>query len=273
MVAELLLSAAWACDPVAPAALDAELAEAEVSFAALDIEGFLARSDAVRAAVGCLSAVPTPVQVARLHRVEGLRRFGDRELSAVGWLAAARSADPAFTWPPEVAPPGSPLAADSVAVDLASGTTTPLPEPLEGALWVDGAATRDRPAAWPSLVQWVGPDGAVRFTVWGPPDTAVPEYPAVIPPPPPPAPEPPPPPPLVTRRSARVPLLVATASTAVVTGAVYGAGAWSRATWADPTTPDAELPGLKARTNALAVGSVLGAAATLGLGVGLAVSW
>lgn len=277
MVVELWLSVAHACDaPLAPSELDARLAEAEAAFAGLDIPGFLALSDAIRADVPCLSAVPTPTEAARLHRVEAFRRFGDRDVSAARWFAAARASDPAFVLDPEVAPPGSPLAADWAAIDLSAGRTAPVPEPTEGTLWIDGAQTRERPQVWPSLVQWVGPDDAVRFTHWAPPDEALPEYPAVPPPPEPIGPDPglegpralPLPP-----RSPRVALAVATSAAAVTTGVVYGVGAVSRSRWADPETPDDELPGLVARTNALAVGSVLGALTTAGLGTALVVTW
>ena len=279
-VAELLLGTALASEcpePVPPPQVAELLDAAHASFSDLDIEGFIARSDEVRAALPCLETVPEPALVARVHRVEGLRLFGERNVDAVRAFAAARALDPDYAFPPEIAPSGSPILDDYTAMDLSANEPVTLPEPVSGTLWVDGTETRERAGAWPQLVQLLDTEGRPAFTVYLRSGDEVPVYEAV----PEPEPEPEPlPEPIIERvlveaprKSPRVPLLVATGASAVATGVMYGVAAGSRATWMNPETPDDQLPGLRARTNTLAVASGITGLATLGLGATVAITW
>ncbi|MEQ1504630.1 MAG: hypothetical protein ABMB14_20490 [Myxococcota bacterium] len=255
-LAWLAIGWASACAPTSADDLARELAAAEGALVELDIPAFLARSDAIREEVPCLSEVPPVTVVARLHRVEGLRKFGERDVDAVRAFAAARALDPGYRLPDDLAPAGSPVAQDYLAMDVEAGSTRPVPSPRQGTLYIDGQATTDRPEAWPALVQLV--DGRrVRWSVYRPQHAPLPTYDAVTP----------------TPATRRAPLVVATAATAAATGVAYGFGRYTRATWADPDTPLDALPALRTRTNVLGIASVAGAVATVGLGAAAVVTW
>jgi hypothetical protein len=276
-------SAADCPEPLAIARLSGLLEEAEDAFAELDIDTFIARSDTIRASLPCLAAVPPPALVARVHRTEGLRLFGERNVDAVRAFAASRSLDPEYVFSSELVPPGSPIRSDFTAMDLSTGEPTALPEPAAGRLYVDGRETRERLLAWPALVQLVPEGGgSPLWSAYLPHEQPPPSYEAAPPPPvpvlepepslilPAPLPEPvvPPPP-----RARRVPLLVATGASALVAGVTYGA-AWStHSVWADPETADERLEALRAQTNALGGISVVAGLATVGLGATLALTW
>ncbi|MCB9686612.1 MAG: hypothetical protein H6738_08055 [Alphaproteobacteria bacterium] len=281
MVVEWLALAAWAepeaptCDPAAPITLEvlqADLTSAEQAFADLDIDGFLALSDRVRTEVPCMGEVVPPKVAASLHRVEGLRRFGERDIDDVRSFTAARASDPDHVLPPEIAPPGSQLLADYGAMDIDAGEPVPLAEPIDAVLWIDGVSALERNSARPALAQLVGSDGVVRWTTYAERDADLPAYEA-IPLPEPVLPPPPEPITVVVHRSPRVPLAVATGATALAAGITYGIGAASKATWNDPETPDGQLAGLKARTNTMAVASTASGVAALGLGAVLVITW
>lgn len=276
VVVELMVALARAeCGsgaPVGVSGLDQELLKAEGAFVDLDIEGFLATSDRIRAELPCMNEVVPPTVAARLHRVEGLRRFGERDVDDVRAFAAARAADPQATLPPEMAPPGSQLLADFGAMDTSAGDVVPLAEPIEAVLWLDGQVATTRNVGRPTLAQLVGVDGGVRWTSYVAHAAPLPPYEAI----PLPEPEPPPLPEPVTvvvHRSPRIPLAIATAATVVAAGVTYGVGASSRSAWLDPETPDADLAGLKATTNTMAVVSTASGVAALGLGTLLVVTW
>jgi hypothetical protein len=259
--------------PVEPAAVATWLDEAETAFAELDIGTFIARTDAVRAALPCLAAVPPPALVARVHRLEGLRLFGERNVDSVRAFAAARSLAPEYEFPPALVPAGSPILDDWRAMDLAAGAPEQLPEPVEATLFVDGRPSRTRQQNWPALVQLV-PAGASAptWTVYLRHHQDPPAYEAVAPPLPPPVkleevPLRPPP------RGARAPLLLAFGASAVTTGATYGAAWVTREQWADPDTPDDRLPELRARTNALTTTSAAAGLMTVAFGSALVVTW
>jgi hypothetical protein len=123
-------------------------------------------------------------------------------------------------------------------------------------------------------VQHVQADGTVSFTAYLAPGDPVPAYPleadvpdpavVVVPMPSgelPPLPPPPPP----KEHRARIPLWIAAGVTAVGSGVAYGMADAGQRRFTDPTTPDADLDGLRARTNTLVVISGFGAAATAGL--------
>lgn len=266
--------------PVPPATLGTLLDEAEAAFVDLEIPTFITLTDQVRSAVPCLAEAVAPPLVARIHRAEGLRLFGERSVDAVRAFAAARSLEPEFVFPSDTVPPGSPILDDYAAMDLEAREPETLPEPLSGVLLVDGRPSRERPQAWPALVQLVPADGGQpTLSVYLRHDDLRPEYPSQ----PLPAASPlegvalatelgtPP----VTQPAARprVPLLVATGSSAVLSGVLYGAAWATRGVYLDPETPDTKLPRLRARTNGLTVASAASGAAVLGLGTALAVTW
>lgn len=129
--------------------LDAAWGISEASFRA----GFVK----VEAAVPCLTEVLTPEAAARIHRAQGLDAFLHRDLDrARAAFAAARTANPAYTFPVAMVPEANPVrklyegAADAPAT---GGATVRVPPPARGAVWIDGVATRTRPLDRAALFQ------------------------------------------------------------------------------------------------------------------------
>ena len=279
MLVSLLAYAALAADceaPIPPSHLSSLLDEAERAFIDLDIDAFIARTDELRAAIPCLSAVPAPSLVARIHRTEGLRLFGERNVASVRAFAAARAIEPDYVFPPEVVPAGSPILADATAMDPSTGRSEELPAPAEGRLHIDGREGLQRPLAWPSLVQLVADDSTPIWSVYLPHDSQAPAYEvrppqleAVVPA----LPDPLPPETAPVRSPLRLPLLVAAGGSALVSGVTYGAAWLTRARWANPETEDERLPTLRARTNTLAGTSVVTGLTAVSLGAMLAFTW
>ncbi|MBX2800646.1 MAG: hypothetical protein KTR31_23400 [Myxococcales bacterium] len=287
MAAEWLWLTVWSAahaadceESTAPAQLQAHADRAHTAFGALDIDQFLEASDTLRAELPCLDSLVPPQLAAAIHRVEGLRAFGERSVDTVRAFAAARTADPLFAFDASVVPPGSPVLEDYLAMDLDAADLEEQPPPAEAALFVDGRATPLRPTAWPAIVQLQSSDGTLLWTTYARHTDTLPTY-EVVPPPPPPAevalaagplrdgpPSPPPPP-----RRRPVPLLVGAGATALAGIAMYGAAARTRAVYDDPLTSDDRLPGLHARTNGLVVASSLAGLTAVGLGTAVVITW
>ncbi len=263
--------------PVTAAELEQTLSEANSDYQALDIEGFLEATDRADKQLPCVTEVLPRGVAAELHRTLGMRAVGERDKAAGGWFAAARSIEPSHTLPRELVPMGHPVRLAYGEVDLSTGTFSGLGAP-HGDLWFDGRRTTRRPNNWPTIVQWTTPDGGVRWTVRLEPGASVPTYlprqePELVQPAPPmPDPSDPltsaaelPPLPIPPTRSARGPLLGGAALALAATGVLYGIAGVSELQYNDPTTPDEDLHGLRARTNSLVIASAFTGAATIGL--------
>lgn len=257
----LWLAVAWAAPPepgatcpsggVAVEQVDAWLAEAEEAFADLDIERFLARSDRVRAALPCVDRVLPSRVAARLHRSEGLRRFGERRVDSVRSFAAARALEPDYVFDPHLVPPGNPILDDYAAMDLSAADPERLPLPERGALYVDGVRTRHRARAWPAVVQLVEAGDAATLTAWVEHHQEVPSYPARS-----------------TWTPPRRRLALATGVVAASAGAAWVGAQLSHAAW-----DDLGLDHLRHRTNGFTVAAGVAGVAAAGLGTALVVTW
>lgn len=277
MLALLLsLTAAQAAPDSCPAGttttdLTTAISDAEATFADLDIEAFKEATDRLRELLPCLEDPLTRHLSAEVHRFLGLRAFGDRDPDAALYFAAARSIEPDHVFPVSLIPEGNPVRTSYRAYDLAQGRTVTVPEPAGGSLQFDARTTQLRPAAWPTIFQRLDEQGAVVHTAYLMPSDPLPDYPVkqlrVVAIDDPSLPVRPPAPP------ARTPLLVGTLTAAAATGVLYGLAGVSKATFLDSSTPDAELDGLRKRTNALVLTSAVTGAAAVGLGVGLATTF
>jgi hypothetical protein len=260
VIASLLVTSARAdscAEATSARQIEELLDQAERAFTELHIETFIARTDEVRDRLPCLEEVPSQTLVARLHRNEGLRLFGERNVDSVRAFAAARSLEPDFRFPADMVPADSPILADWSAMDLAAGWSVLLPEPEEGTVFVDGTASRVLPRAWPALVQLVDGSDAPQLSVYlrysdQPPDYGVRNS---------------------KRMAKRLPLLIVTGATALTAAAAYG-GAWrTRSIWNDPETDEARLPTLRSRTNALTGTSVAVGLLSVASGTLLVLTW
>jgi hypothetical protein len=140
-----------------------------------------------------------------------------------------------------------------------SRTIEPTP-PAEGSLWFDGDPAR--PVDRPTLALWLRADGSVATSAYLWPQDALFAYPtrsapavAVA------APR------ARTGRPSRW-LAIAAGGAVAAGAATYVLAARSHDAFWDPTTPDAEVEGLRARTNALFVASMSLGGVALGAGAG-----
>lgn len=257
----LLPQAAGAtCDRGVPVSevLDA-LDAAETALLALDVEGFRAGLARAEAILPCVRDRLEPSVIAEVHRLWGLRAFGDRDPLAPAAFAAARRLEPAWRFPEALIPTGSPVLEAYTALDPSDRATLPLDPPAHGELLVDGRAQLERPQDWPVLVQHLTPEG-VGFTAYLRPGAPLPAYEVARP--------------LAATRRNR--LAVGAGSALLLGGALYGLALHGHARYLDVEdrpVPDYRLPGLRTRTNALVVASAVTTLAAAGTGVAVAMAW
>jgi len=279
----LWLAIAWGADCAQPTQernVREALDEAYQQLEALDIEAFKGATDDLDAVLPCLGEALTPRVIAEVHRTKGIRAFGERDPMAEQMFAAARTIEPGYRFPTTLVPEGNPVRTTYQSVDISTAPREEVPRPGMGDLRIDGYSSNQRPIAWPTLVQYLEADGDVGFTAYLMPGEPIPAYPLValtpdpVPVPlplplPQPTPEPQPPPPT---KSARVPLLVAAGITGIGAGIAYGMAGASERKFKDPTTPDADLDGLRGQTNTLVLVGAFGGVAAIGLTVAGATS-
>jgi hypothetical protein len=272
----LLTGAARAAEPCSASA--AELTEtieaAQRSLEHLEPDQFVQATDRLDGLLPCLAEPLSRHLAAEVHRTKGIRAVSERDPGASRFFAAARALEPAYKLPSTLIPEGHPVRTEYAAFDLTTGGFEPLPPPAEGTLTLDASPKLYRPTSWPTIAQYLGADGSVRFTAYLEPDALVPEYPlagTVAPAPAPlplPAPVPGPAPvPVPPRTSAKVPLGVAAVSGTALTGVLVGLAGVASARFADLDTPDEDLLALRSRANSLVAASAFTGAASLGFGI------
>jgi len=297
----LWASLARAACPSTSADLGASLEVAEAAYADMDTAGFLAATNRVTAEANCLAESVPRSTIARLHRVEGLRAFVDKDAErAAEAFASARAIEPGYTFPEAIVPAGHPVRASYASQDPASGTSSALAAPAVGYLSVDGRNASQRPDGRPVLAQLVGADGGVvqsRYLWPGDPlfaydaaastvatsggttpagttsaisstGTVSSTGTAASSPSLPLGTEPDP----GLKKGPNLPLTVATGAALVLSGVCYGVAKGSYDHYyADDVAP-ADLEGLRGRTNTMFLVSVGSGVATLGLAVGAVVT-
>ncbi|GEM_PF-3681095 len=179
MLATLLITAALAGDCERGWSRQAVLAaagRAEDAYAALDVDSLHAQADAVRQRLVCVGEPLTPLDAARVHRVEGLSRFagGDHDGAAMAF-AASRTLDPEWTFPADQVPQAHPLRQVYGELPVHSAAYAGVPSPAVGSVLVDGAERRGRPKDWPALVQILDGEGGVLTSAYLWPDDAFPQ--------------------------------------------------------------------------------------------------
>ncbi|MDP2311245.1 MAG: hypothetical protein Q8P18_34815 [Pseudomonadota bacterium] len=110
----------------------------------ISTDTFRAGMTTVSAQLPCLTEAIPPEHAARIHRAKGLEAFVDRDLDrARAAFAAAKAADPAYSFPVTMVPMGNPVRTLYDA-STTSGATVPLPPPAKGAVRLDGIVSRAR---------------------------------------------------------------------------------------------------------------------------------
>ena len=258
--------------PTSRVDLEATLESAEVAFGELRITDFLTATDDLQTTVlPCQTETLDVALAARIHRVLGLRAFGERDVYAVQAFAASRALEPEYVFPSTLVADVSPIRDDFGAMSLDARRNTEVLEPVEGALWFDGRPALVRPSAWGTVFQRVDAAGTVAHSTYLRPDDPLPAYEAVAP-----APQS-----VVGSPEARRRLL-GDASPGLFVGAVgaaaagiglFAAAGATHAKWADPQTDPARLDGLRDRNNGLLVGAGAAGVAALGMGIGVGLQW
>lgn len=273
----LLAAGAFAADcpnRVSTTELDGLLGEARRSLERLDTALFAETTDALDAALPCLGEPLTRHLAAEVHRTRGIREVSERNPDAARTFAAARTIEPAYKFPSTLIPEGNPVRVEYASFNLRDGRFAPLPPASEGTLTLDGMSNNYRPIDWPTVAQYLGPDGAVEWTIYVGPGTSLPPYPAaaavvettvnplLI--------GPTSTTPLETKKvDARVPLGVAAGTSLVLTGVLTALAGSAAAQFDDPLTPDTELDAARSRANAFTIASGFTGAATVGFGVAI----
>lgn len=164
-------------EPVGVEALTARMDTAEAAFSGLDLDTFTEELDVAAIELGCLQGTLSTPQVARYHRLQGLRQFVARnEDRAVQAFAAGRNSLPDFELSPALVPEGHVIRDLYERMPLANGSTRTVGEPRRGTLLFDGIESTERPTAWPTLVQLLDRDGETEATVYAYPGDALPGY-------------------------------------------------------------------------------------------------
>jgi hypothetical protein len=179
MLLSLLISGALATDcdrGWSRKAVLSSVSEAEQAHAELDVEGLHSAADEVRARLVCVGEPFTPVDAARLHRVEALSRFagGDRDGAAMAF-AASRALEPDWAFPANQVAETHPLRGVYKELPVHSAAYAGVPSPATGSVLIDGAERRGRPKDWPALVQILDDEGGVLTSAYLWPDDAFPE--------------------------------------------------------------------------------------------------
>ncbi|MCK6520553.1 hypothetical protein L6R49_03840 [Myxococcota bacterium] len=156
---------------------------AESSYAEMDDIGFQLAWTEARNRLPCVMEPLTPTDAAQVHRVAAYAAFLDQDLPrATDYLAAMTRVQPKATLPSGVAPEGHPLR--TAFDDARSRPEAPpltLQPPAAGELRVDGERVNARPGDRPAVVQYIGADGAVWWTLQADAADALPAYPEVAP--------------------------------------------------------------------------------------------
>lgn len=252
------LSAEAACEtPASSDEVAAAVDRAEIAYGELDVEQFRIATDEAVALVSCVDETITKPLAARLHRFEGLRKFIERDLDgSKRAFAAARSIEPAYTFPTSLVPEGNPVRDEYIAMDPSVSTFETSPPVAHGYLMVDGTVTYERPKDRPAILQVLGDDGTVLISDYLGAMEPLPVYEIGKLP-------------SAKGHPLRLPLAASAGGLAIVTGVFYGLAASEHSKWEDPTNVDpADIAQHRQLTNSFFLTSVGTGIGALGLGAG-----
>ncbi|MEZ4316315.1 MAG: hypothetical protein R3F61_02375 [Myxococcota bacterium] len=276
----LWLAVAWADCP-APTdndAVEQAIEQVMAGFTAMD-DRFESNRAALTEVTACLGEPIRPGLAAAVHRVEAFASFLDQKSEPTQLsFAAARLADPAYTLPDDIAPPGSPLRDDYDALDVTADVAEPLPALSGGTVWLDGKKAFQRSTFYPVFFQLQDPSGAITTSALVAAGQPLPLPAGAVKPPAPEVPEVPPEP-VGRKRRPTVPLAVGAGVLAAATGGLLVGNRLSYGRYnehydstlvgiADPAPGDLErYDELRSSTNTLGLGALGAGIGAVGLGV------
>jgi hypothetical protein len=164
MLVPLLAAAALAACPSSPEALSGELSSAYDAYLAFDTAGFRVLARQAHEDAACLDGVLEPIAASKLHLVEALHAWVDKDGAAmVASFRGLRSADPVYEPPADLAPAGSGLRQGFESAGAAGPGPEEAVEVGDGIrLLVDGRPTARLPTQRAALVQVERADAPLR---------------------------------------------------------------------------------------------------------------
>lgn len=246
--------------PITEAALRGRIDAAWSDLDSLDIAGFRTTTDAIQGALPCLSQPASVSLSAEIHRLYGVRAFGERNADTEAAFAAARHLEPDVGLPEEMFQEGNPILVAFAALPADEPPRVEVVPPTEGHLSFDGRPGLARPVAWPTVYQWVGPSSELD-TAYLLPHDALPAYPG-------------------SRRFdptvLRAPLVVGAGVSAVAAGSLYALAASRERRYKDTQVdplPYEDLDAYQRGTNTTVVTSQVLAGLAVGAGIAAVVVW
>ncbi len=218
---------------------------AENAWSMADAAGFQSATVSLASLLPCVKEPITRSTAARVHRVQGMNHFLQRDPEQMQLsFAAARFVQPGWVWPADLVPADHPVQEQYVAKGIDNPALERTLQPKDGTSWFDGRESLDRPLAWPTIHQHVSDEGAVLGTWLVGPGDSVPDYPrkavngsttsggAVA------------------KRGIRAPMLIGAGAGYLASGLLYGLAAQSSGQYrsGDTTSVD-ELDKLRKSTN------------------------
>ncbi|MCB9779913.1 MAG: hypothetical protein H6742_15220 [Alphaproteobacteria bacterium] len=268
-----------ACEtPVDSLALEQAVSTAHAAFQSMDGAELQRQREALLEALPCADRALPPSLAAGVHSVDALVAFVlEDDARVVNSLRSALRADPAFTLDPILPSSDHPLHARlEAARGLGAGAEQPLREAADTRFIVDGHVRAEAPADRPTVLQQQQQEGLVVATVYLSARAPLPDWAS---------PTPGPVGPTTAGEAAALPadssprgrrpwaLVAATGATAAAAGGLYALAASKHGTFMDPTTPYADLEGLRTQANTFTWTAVGLGVASLGLGTAVAVTW
>lgn len=179
------MSLAWtagAAEPCGDATttnrLHVHLGTAEMAYRDVDPAGLASAMDAARQTMTCLAEPMRPADVAAMHRMVGIGWFaeGDEAATLRAFMATVMVL-PQWELPSSLGGEGHPLRdAHELARSLVTDQRTPLSEPAEGWVLVDGQRADGLPVGRPYVFQRFDGSGTVLETLYVDVDQPVPQY-------------------------------------------------------------------------------------------------
>ena len=272
----LLMTAALAQEPACDEPTDtlqvvSAIERAENAWSMADAKNFNDANRAMATLLPCLEEPLTRSMAARVHRMNGLSHFLNRNDAEMQLsFAAARATAPAFRWPADLVPPDHPVLDGYNAMDTTDLPTEVTLAPKDGSSSYDGREGLARPTSVPTLHQHLGDDGSVLGTWLLNPGDPLPDYPRVSPS------VAATPSGEIQRRGARLPMLLGAAGGFAASGVMYGLAASASGSYrSGEVTSIDELDRLRGTTNSAYWASVglVGASTVTTIGAFAVARW
>ena len=248
---------------VSTTAVESVLTEATTALASLDVGVFKQKVDEAEAQLRCVDEAVSPQLAAELHRLVGIRAFGNRDPIAERAFAAARYIEPNYEFSQSLIPERNPVRIEYDRAPWHDRATTGIERPASGALYVDGTPSTERPISWPAVIQWVDDSEDVRFTDYLLPGQPLPEYPLWVAP-------------VTPDRKPPTVLVVSSVAAGLASGVLYGVALGQEARYKDVVNqpvPDKQLDDLRRKTNTLVLASAISGTAAIGTGAVIVFAW